>query len=135
MIVSTALRHGPPRGYLLLHYAYVLLAYAGSPDEEPSFPIAVVCVPLEPTVPGGALYIKGDWERQVKGSHRSYIQDSFHDWLQLLERNAGVILPQITGLSVGPFRAVGDGECEELEVMTRVEGFLMKPYRRFTSMS
>ena len=117
-----------------MHYTYVLLAYAGSPDEEPSFPIAVVCVPLDPTVPG-ALYIKSDWERQVKENHGSYIQDSFHDWLQLLERNAGVILPQIADLSVGPFRAVGDGECEEQEVMTRVEGFLMKPYRRFTSMS
>jgi hypothetical protein len=92
-------------------------------------------VPVDPTVPG-VLYIKGgDWERHVKESHRSYIQDSFYAWLQLMEKNAGSILPQITELSVGPFRAVGDGECEEQEVMARVEGFLMKPYRRFTSMS
>jgi hypothetical protein len=113
----------------------MFLAYAGSPNEEPSFPIAVVCVPLDPTLPGATLFVKDDWERHVREVHQSYIQDSFVDWLHLMESNVRAILPQITDLSVGPIRTVGDGECDEEEMMVRVEGFLTNPYRRFRSLS
>jgi hypothetical protein len=115
-----------------LQYRYVLLAYAGSPDAEPSFPIAVVCVHPDIARGDSALFVKDNWEQKVKDSHRGYIEECFHDWLGLMEGDPGVLLPQILELSVGPFRTVGDGECDEQELTTRLEAFLVGSYRRLT---
>lgn len=110
----------------------MLLAYAGRPDEEPSSPIAVVCERLDIAGTNPSLFVKDGWEQKVSENHRSYIDDSFNDWLRIMEDNAGVLPPQILELSVGPFRTVAVGECDEQELTERVESFLMGPYRRLT---
>lgn len=113
----------------------MLLAYAGSPDGEPLFPIAVVCVPLDPMVSGATLFIKNDWEQNVREHHRIYLQDTFRDWLELMEIDGASIPPQIVDLSVGPLRTVAQGDCNEQETTTLVDEFLTPAHRRFASPS
>jgi hypothetical protein len=96
-------------------------------------PIAVACVASNSTAKDSALFIKTDWEAHVSDRHRDYIEDAFQEWAKVLENNPGEIPPLMLEFSVGPFRAVKDGECDEQEMIPHVEGFLMGAYQRFAS--
>jgi hypothetical protein len=79
------------------------------------------------------LFVGNDWEKKVKQDHRSYIEDSFQDWACWMESNLGELPPNILDLSVGPFRTVQDNECDEQDLIARVERFFTGLYRRFAS--
>jgi hypothetical protein len=120
-------------GCLLLRYRYLLLAYAATPDEDASLPVAVACVTPNAAVPDSALFIKDDWEKHISESHRGYVEATLEEWAKVLESNPGEIPPLMLELSVGPFRTVEDGECDQSELITHVEAFLTGVYRRFVS--
>jgi hypothetical protein len=111
----------------------VLLAYAEGPYEEAPFPIAAVCVPFSSEAGNAVLFVGNDWEKTVKDNHRNYIEDSLQDWANWMENHPGMIPPNMLDLSVGPFRTVRDGECDEQDLTARVEGFLTGLYRSFPS--
>jgi hypothetical protein len=128
-VIARAVNYGASLRYLLLRYGFVLLAYAGRPEEEASFPIAVACVALESVVRNAVLFIRDDWERRVQENHREYIEDTFQDWEELLSSSSGGIPPILLELSVGPFRTVEEGECDEQDISARVRALLRGSYR------
>jgi hypothetical protein len=116
-----------------LIYRYVLFAYAGGPHEDVSFPIAAVCVPFGSEAGSGVIFVGNDWEKTVNHNHRDYIEDSLQDWANWMEREPGMIPPNILDLSVGPFRTVQEGECDEQHLDTLIERFFTGSYRHFAS--
>lgn len=108
----------------------MLLAFAGGPYADPSFPIAAVCVSTSNSK-DGVLFVGDDWEKRVKDDIRSYIEESFSDWARWMDCNRGLLPPNIVDLSVGPFRTVQDDECDEQDLIARVESFFSGLYRRF----
>jgi hypothetical protein len=115
-----------------LRYGYLLLAYAERPDSESAFPIAVVSVALSSEA-SSAVFVRADWESRVAERDRDYIRSSFEDWLKLIDSNGGVIPASLLELSVGPFRSVRNGECDEQELIKQVAAFLPDAYQRFGS--
>lgn len=111
----------------------MLLAYGGGPHEDVSFPIAAVCVPSSSEAGNAVLFVGNDWDKTVTHDHRSYIEDSLQDWSNWMESQPGMIPPNILDLSVGPFRTVQDGECDEQRLAAVIEGFFRGSYRRFAS--
>lgn len=114
-------------------YRYVLFAYAGGPHEDVSFPIAAVCVPFGPEAGNAVIFVRNDWEKSVNDNHKNYIEDSLQDWADWLESQPGIIPPNILDLSVGPFRTVQVGECDEQHLLAVMEGFFKGLYRAFAS--
>ncbi len=109
----------------------MFLAYARGPHENQSFPIAAICVSTSESR-DSVLFVRDDWEKTVTESLQNYIKHSFQDWVRWMESNRGKLPPNILDLSIGPFRTVLDDECDEQDLIPRVEGFFEGLYRRFT---
>jgi hypothetical protein len=83
--------------------------------------------------PNVALFIRSDWERCVSEMHREYIQATFEEWANVMEKSPTTIPPFMLELSVGPLRTVEDGEWDPEGVTAHIESFLMGEYQRFVS--
>jgi hypothetical protein len=95
-------------------------------------PIAISCVGCDAAARTFALFVKDDWEKHVSESHRAYIEATFEEWANAAESKLAELLPIMTEMSVGPIRTIADSECDEEELNTTANTFLMGSYRRFS---
>lgn len=112
----------------MLHYQYVLLAYAYSPEQDAAFPIAAIAVMENAPASNLTLYVLEDWQKRVREDHQEYLRELFEDWAGALNDEALAVMPRLGTLSVGPLRTAEAGKCDENEFVPKVSQFLVFPY-------